>query len=74
MILNDYNVGLEPEELRDMYKECIKDNSFLNIRAVENDDKEKFYKGFLEPLNFTPTLLLDKKKDHSDGYRTEEES
>ena len=73
LILSDVNIGLEKEELMDMYRECIKDNSFLNIRVVENDEKERFYKGFLERMD-THHMLSNRKQDRdADGSGTEEE-
>jgi hypothetical protein len=61
MILSDYSTGVDNDELWEMYKKCIEDNTFLNIRIIENEMDEKFYKGFLEKLELKS--LTDKKEE-----------
>jgi hypothetical protein len=50
-ILGDFNLGLEPEEMLDMYKYCVDDGGFMMV-AVQDDPDKRYRKNFLE--NITP--------------------
>lgn len=50
-ILSDFNLGLDPDQLLQMYKDCTKDHGFLMI-DVAGKPEERFRKNFLE--NITP--------------------
>lgn len=71
LILSDFNVGMEREQLWSMYNDCVADNTFLNIRVCENDLQERFYKGFLEPLKWSLDTTIN--DDHEERYESGQE-
>lgn len=50
LIMREFSVNMKPDELWEMYRDCIEDGSFLNI-AICDKEEERFRKGFLTPID-----------------------
>jgi len=71
LIMSDYNIDLTPQQLWNMYSDCVDDDSFLNI-DISDRVARRFRKGYLEVID--PERYKDNSQSKTNAEHDQDDS